>query len=127
MAQPAFYWGEAENRFFGGHTRKHELGKMSGRYIVGYRHWIEGCLRHGAKLYIGKLDAEGFIVIDAIQNYLIVQYGSEMNKRVRKPANLKIENVGDGSASIRFAKPVTTRPFNEIPLGSEPLLKSRCK
>ncbi len=102
MAQPAFYWGEAENRFFGGHTRKHELGKMSGRYIVGYRHWIEGCLRHGAKLYVGKIDADGFAAIDAVENYLIATYGSELNTKKLAPADLTLEHIGDIPASISY-------------------------
>lgn len=105
-----FYWGKAHKSYFGGHMRKYEEGKISGRYNAGYRHWIEGCLRHGAKLYVGKLDADGFVAIDAIENYLIAQYGSEMNKKVTKPADLTIEHIGDVPASIRFAEPVTTSP-----------------
>ena len=46
-----FYWGIAHKSFFGGHMRAHNEGKISGGYNAGYRHWIEGCLQHGAKLY----------------------------------------------------------------------------
>jgi len=42
-----FYWGKAENSFFGGHMRARDGLKASGRYNASYRHWIEGCLRHG--------------------------------------------------------------------------------
>ena len=35
-----FYWGKAENSFFGGHMRERDGLKASGRYNAGYRHWI---------------------------------------------------------------------------------------
>jgi hypothetical protein len=76
-----FYWGKAHNSYFGGHMRTFNEGKISGRYNVGYRHWIEGCLRHGAKLYIGLLDEEGLSTISAVENYLINTYPSEMNTK----------------------------------------------
>jgi len=111
-----FYWGKAHKSYFGGHMRKHEEGKISGRYNVGYRHWIEGCLRHGAKLYIGKLDTEGFATIDTVENYLITKFPSEMNTKKAEPADLTIEHVGDVPASIRFAEPGKASPpsTNEI-------------
>ena len=51
-----FYWGKAHNSFFGGHKRKKDGLHVSGRYNAGYRHWIEGCLRHGGQLFVGQLD-----------------------------------------------------------------------
>lgn len=67
----------------------------------GYRHWIEGCLRHGAKLYVGQLDEEALAAVDEVENYLIHTYGHEMNTRVRTPkSKLTIEHLGDVPASI---------------------------
>jgi len=72
---------KAHKSYFGGHKRKHEGIRISGHHNVSYRHWIKGYLWHGAKLYIGKLDAEGFATIDKVENYLISTYGSEMNAK----------------------------------------------
>jgi hypothetical protein len=90
-----FYWGKAHNSFFGGHKRNRDGLHASGRYNAGYRHWIEGCLRHGAKLYIGKLDAETLKHVDEVENYLIHTYGHVMNTKVSGPARqLKITHSG---------------------------------
>ncbi len=102
-----FYWGKANNSFFGGHKREHEGLKASGRYNSGYRHWIEGCLRHGAKLYVGKLNGEALAHIDEVENYLIHTYGHVMNTRVKAPPReLVIDHLGVVPASI-------TAPRNE--------------
>ncbi|MBD8190560.1 hypothetical protein IFR35_03910 [Pseudomonas fluorescens] len=96
-----FYWGKAHNSFFGGHPR--QIGDLhaSGRYNSGYRHWIEGCLRHGAKLYVGQMSDLALASIDDVENWLIHTYGHEMNIRVRSPtALLNIEHLGDVPASI---------------------------
>lgn len=96
-----FYWGKAHNSFFGGHKRKFDGMNASGRYNSGYRHWIEGCLRHGAKLYVGKLDLEALVHIDEVENFLIHTYGHEMNTRVNvPPKKLLIEHKGSVPASI---------------------------
>jgi hypothetical protein len=96
-----FYWGKAKDSFFGGHMREKHGLKASGRYNAGYRHWIEGCLRHGGALYIGQLDAEGTARIDEIENHLISTYGYEMNTRVMPAASrLTIEHEGDIPLSI---------------------------
>lgn len=89
-----FYWGKAHKSFFGGHMRKHNESKMSGRYNSGYMHWIEGCLRHGANLYIGELDTESLKSISEIESYLISAYPSEMNKR--KPIFKELSIIHDG-------------------------------
>lgn len=66
------------------------------RYNTGYSHWIEGCLRHGDCLFIGKLDEEARKHIDDLENYLICKYGSEMNVRKKKPTNqINFEHKGD--------------------------------
>ena len=96
-----FYWGKAQNSFFGGHKRKHGTLNASGRYNAGYRHWIEGCLRHGAKLYVGQLDAEARANIDEVENYLIATYGHVMNTKVKEPLRqLTIEHTGAVPDSI---------------------------
>lgn len=97
-----FYWGKADNSFFGGHKRKYDGLHASGRYNSGYRHWIEGCLRHGAKLYIGRLDSEARKQIDMIEQYLICTYGHVMNTRVCAVApEIIVEHCGAVPASIR--------------------------
>jgi hypothetical protein len=91
-----FYWGKAHNSFFGGHKRKLDDLHASGRYNSGYRHWIEGCLRHGAKLYIAKLDDEALQNIDELENFLIYKYGHEMDTKVKKPTReIQITHLGE--------------------------------
>ncbi|MFT4510339.1 hypothetical protein [Caballeronia sp. 15711] len=75
-----FYWGKAHKSFFGGHKRTRDGLTATGRYANGYRHWIEGCLRHGGHLYIGVLGDEEVAHIDEIERYLIAFYPSEMNR-----------------------------------------------
>ena len=101
-----FYWGKAHKSFFGGHKRTHGDLTASGRYNVGYRHWIEGCLRHGAKLYIGKLDGAALGRIDDVEDFLIHTYGHVMNTRLSKsPCTLVIQHEGDIPASISSRAP----------------------
>jgi hypothetical protein len=100
-----FYWGKAHKSYFGGHMRPYNESKISGRYNVGYRHWIEGCLRHGAKLYIGLLDEEGLNSINAVENYLITTYPSEMNTKKLQPMQLAIMHKGDVPSSIATTSP----------------------
>jgi len=101
-----FYWGKAHNSHFGGHKRMLNGLFASGRYNSGYRHWIEGCLRHGAKLYIGKLDTEALDLIDEVENYLIHTYGHETNTKVGMPARpLVITHLGEIPDTIRSHRP----------------------
>jgi hypothetical protein len=96
-----FYWGKAHKSFFGGHKRRRDELEASGRYNAGYRHWIEGCLRHGGRLYIGKLDEEALSCVDEVENFLIHTYGHEMNNKVAAPIRqLQIEHEGDVPQSI---------------------------
>lgn len=104
-----FYWGKAHNSFFGGHKRNRDGLHASGRYNAGYRHWIEGCLRHGAKLYIGKLDDEALEHLDEVENYLIHTYGHVMNTKVSKPTrHLNITHLGAVPAFIHDSNSVTS-------------------
>jgi hypothetical protein len=99
-----FYWGKAHNSFFGGHKRKKGELNASGRYNSGYRHWIEGCLRHGAKLYVGQLDEEALDAIDEVENLLIHTYGHVMNSRVTAPSRkLEIQHCGSVPVFISHA------------------------
>jgi hypothetical protein len=96
-----FYWGKAHNSFFGGGKRR--IGDLfaSGRYNVGYRHWIEGCLQHGARLYFGQLSALALASIDEVEKYLIHTYGQQMNRRVGPPSRqLELEHCGEIPASV---------------------------
>ena len=96
-----FYWGKAQDSFFGGHKRTRDGLTASGRYNAGYRHWIEGCLRHGAKLYIGTPNDEALAHLNEVENFLIYTYGHVMNTRVRPPVrNLQIEHLGEVPSSI---------------------------
>ena len=96
-----FYWGKADNSFFGGHKRKLDGLHASGRYNSGYRHWIEGCLRYGAKLFIGRPEAEARSKIADIENFLIHKYPSVMNDQVIQPAQpLTIRHIGAVPASV---------------------------
>ena len=98
-----FYWGKAERSFFGGGHRRNNGGLYaSGRYNSGYRHWIEGCLQHGGKLYVGRLDPESLRQINQVENYLICTYGHVMNTRFKcPPAPLHIKHVGSLPACLR--------------------------
>ena len=77
-----FYWGKAHKSFFGGHMRTRDGLTASGRYNAGYRHWIEGCLRHGARLYVGKLDEEALRCVDELERYLIHTHGEGVPRLV---------------------------------------------
>ena len=80
-----FYWGKVGGCSF-----------FKKRYNTGYRHWIEGCLRHGACLFIGKLDEEAREHIDDLENYLICKYPSIMNEQIIKPkTQINFEHKGD--------------------------------
>lgn len=96
-----FYWGKAHNSFFGGHKRTQGGLTASGRYNAGYRHWIEGCLRHGGRLYVGRLDEEALRCVDELEKFLIHRYGSEVNSRMEPAAQqLLIQHEGDIPLSI---------------------------
>lgn len=105
-----FYWGKAHNSFFGGHKRKCDGLEASGRYNAGYRHWIEGCLRHGASLYIGQLDDEALGCVDELENQLIHTYGTVMNTKVFPPLRkLIVQHEGDVPLCLR-SSPESDKP-----------------
>ena len=80
-----FYWGKVGLK---------SLFKR--RYNTSYRHLIEGCLRHGACLFIGKLDEEARKHIDDLEKYLICKYDSVMNKQRKNPkTQINFEHKGN--------------------------------
>jgi len=96
-----FYWGKVENSFFGGNPRKRDGQQLSGRYAPCYQHWIEGCLRHGARLYVGKLDDEAMQCINELEKFLIHRYGSEMNRRIEPfGTHIAVQHEGDVPSCI---------------------------
>jgi hypothetical protein len=96
------YWGKADNSFFGGTKRTRDGLLASGRYNPGYRHWIDGCLKHGgSRLYIGIPDEEVRRDVGELEKFLIHKYRSEMNSRVSSPTRqLQIEHEGEIPRSI---------------------------
>lgn len=100
-----FYWGKAHNSFFGGHKRKQDGLHASGRYNSGYKHWIEGCLQHGGKLYVGRLGALGIRRIDEIEQHLIREYGHAMNFKIKETSKpVLLAHVGDIPDCIAFQR-----------------------
>ena len=91
-----FYWGKAHKSHFGGHKRKINGLHASGRYNSGYRHWIEGCLQHGGKLYIGQPDEEAKTILSEVENFLICTHRPKIKQREKRPFDsLVIEHVND--------------------------------
>lgn len=103
----AFYWGIVNRSVFGGTTRDIDGERRNPRYGTSYRHWIEGCLRHGGRLYVGTVIDRNGISLGEIETVLIHRFRSEMNERRKKPVrqNLQIEHVGDIPESIRHGYP----------------------
>ena len=108
----AFYWGKAHNSFFGGHKRKIGGLHASGRYNSGYRHWIEGCLQHGGKLYIGNLERKDVHLINEIEQQLIQEYGHVMNAKIKEaPPGMTIRHTGEVPDCVTFQnKQGATKP-----------------
>ncbi|EIE01402.1 MULTISPECIES: hypothetical protein [Leptospira] len=76
-----FYWGKVDKSVFGGNPRKINGESVNPRYGSSYRHWIEGCLRHGAKLYLGKLGKVVEGAIERVEQTLMEEFPSEMNRK----------------------------------------------
>lgn len=94
-----FYWGIVDRAKFGG--RKRNFDDRNPRYGESYAHWIEGCLQHGARLYIGEVEDRGEYSLDQIEAFLMSRYPSKMNKRKRTVLTLReISHFGDVPQSI---------------------------
>jgi hypothetical protein len=65
---------------FGGNPRVIEGAKRQPRYGSSYRHWIEGCLEHGATLYIGKCSADEQFDLELVESTLIAELPSDKNR-----------------------------------------------
>jgi hypothetical protein len=64
-----YYIGKAENSTFS--------GEANSRYNVAYRHWIDGCLDHGAELYFGSPEAA--IDVSTLEETLILAFLPKKN------------------------------------------------
>ena len=97
-----FYWGKVDKSKFGGASKFVGDRRLNARYNPGYKHWIEGCLRHGACLYIGQIEERGEYSLDEIEGFLIAKYPSEMNRRVRAPLTLQqVDHEGEVPISVK--------------------------
>ena len=96
-----FYWGKVDGSVFGGTPRNIGNRKRNARYNPGYKHWIEGCLQHGGRLYIGQIEDMGDYSHDQIEAYLIAQFPSTMNRRTKPTSRiLPIHQCGDLPLSL---------------------------
>ena len=96
-----FYWGIART-YFGGSRRALEGKMVSGRYNSGYRHWIEGSLQNGAKLYVASITRGDKSRLQEIENYLICNFGHVANRRETQIVqDLDVSHSGRVPASIR--------------------------
>ncbi|TGM04719.1 hypothetical protein EHQ86_11005 [Leptospira yasudae] len=93
-----FYWGKVSKSIFGGNKRKLDGTTFNPRYGLGYRHWIEGSLRQGAKLYIGQLEERSRTkdLIGWIEETLIKEFPTEFNRR-KAEKGLTIELTHSGN------------------------------
>ena len=64
----AYYIGKVGVSVFGGNQRDVGGRRRAPRYGSSYRHWIDGCLEHGARLFIGIPPQQD---IDDAENKLI--------------------------------------------------------
>jgi len=97
-----FYWGICDTSVFGGNARVIEGVKRNPRYGSSYRHWIEGCLRNGGKLYIGTPSGLGLYSLMDVERTLIALYPSEMNDEADKKVVVEdLQHLGDVPLSIR--------------------------
>ena len=78
----AYYVGMIGKSVFGGPRRKLEDGEMRNpRYGPSYSHWIDGCLEHGARLFVGiSTDMKAIRLIKTVENELIGMLNPIKNK-----------------------------------------------
>jgi len=98
-----FYWGICDNSVFGGNPRTINGRRRNPRYGPSYRHWIEGCLRHGGTLHIGKPTERENYNLEDIELSLIAQFPSEMNPEVNARIIVQdIKHSGDIPVCIKL-------------------------
>ena len=82
-----------------------KIGKVTwfgGRYNTSYRHWIDGCLEHGARLYVGRLAAEHEDLIDVIEYMLLGVMNPPKNVRKTLRSNdVTLLHVGQVPAQLQ--------------------------
>ena len=97
-----FYWGICDKSVFGGTTRILDGVKRNPRYGISYRHWIDGCLRHGGKLYMGIPSGSAGRSLEEVERTLVAQYPSELNDdRDGRMVIRNIEHSGDVPPCIK--------------------------
>ena len=80
----AYYVGKVDHTWFGG------------RYGPSYRHWIDGCLEHGARLYVGNVDEKGQDLLDAVESILIGTLNPPKNiRRPYRKQEVSLHHVGE--------------------------------
>jgi hypothetical protein len=106
-----FYWGICNNSVFGGNPRTIDGRRRNPRYGPSYRHWIEGCLQHGGKLYIGLPTERENYSLEDIELTLIAQFQAGMNAEVN--ARIIVQNIEHSGAIPSFMKTNNGQQANE--------------
>lgn len=89
-----YYWGICDRSVFGGNSRTISGQRRQPRYGSSYRHWIDGCLEHGAGLYIGKCEAADGFHLQNVEATLIAEFPSTKNREPGRKV-YDIVHVGD--------------------------------
>lgn len=76
------------------------VGMLSGstfgtRYISAYRHWIDGCIEHGARLFIGSVVQTDVEYIESIET-IVIQLLNPLKNRIRKLPQAKLHLIHEG-------------------------------
>jgi len=99
-----FYWGKTRVSFG-------QKGKRTGRYGSGYRHWIEGCLRHGGRLYIGEPKLSAGVSLEDVESFLITRHKPTIPPRPRESRlDMHLKNSGERPAFLPRSYP-SNRPL----------------
>lgn len=69
-------------------TKAYYVGKLQRatfgrRYNKGYSHWIDGCIEHGARLFIGSVNQADSKYIESIES-TIIQFLKPIKNHMRK-------------------------------------------
>ena len=90
-----FYWGKVDKSVFGGNQRIIGGRRRSARYGPSYRHWIEGCLQHGGRLYIGKVSPNDSITIEQVEMELLRSYPPEIEQKLKEVPRINLQHHGE--------------------------------
>jgi hypothetical protein len=97
----AYYIGICQSSVFGGSRRKINGKTKNPRYAISYRHWIDGCLEHGGKLYIGKISTRRNIDLKRIEQTLITQLKPYRQPLAKQNEEFILNHVGTIPLCIR--------------------------